>query len=61
MHTEQLERFAARIRAEQQAEIDRLMLEFCPLDMTQEQISNWAKHQCAVSPESDIDQATRTA
>jgi len=73
---EALERFAARIRAAQQAEIDRLMLEFCPLEMTEEQIANWAKHQVPVdaktqalidkaairnaSPESDIDQATRT-
>jgi hypothetical protein len=32
----------------QQAEIDRLMLEFCPGEMTQEQIDEWKKHQkCA--------------
>ena len=28
-----------------QAKIDSLMLEYCPDDMTQEQIENWAKHQ----------------
>lgn len=30
---------------EKQAEIDRLMLEFCPNEMTPEQLANWAKHQ----------------
>lgn len=29
----------------QQAEIDRLMLEFCPNEMTPEQVAEWAKHQ----------------
>lgn len=29
----------------QQATIDRLMLEFCPGEMTNEQIDDWAKHQ----------------
>lgn len=28
-----------------QAEIDRLMLEFCPDEMTKEQMENWEKHQ----------------
>ena len=28
-----------------QAEIDRLMLEFCPDEMTPEQIEEWGKHQ----------------
>lgn len=28
-----------------QARIDSLMLEFCPNEMTAEQLSNWAKHQ----------------
>lgn len=28
-----------------QAKIDQLMLEFCPEEMTQEQIENWEKHQ----------------
>ena len=31
--------------AEKQAEIDRLMLEFCPEEMTQEQKETWASHQ----------------
>lgn len=29
----------------QQAEIDRLMLEFCPDEMTPEQVAEWAAHQ----------------
>lgn len=29
----------------QQAQIDRLMLEFCPDEMSQEQLDEWAKHQ----------------
>lgn len=36
------------LRAElgaKQAEIDRLMLEYCPNEMTPEQIANWQKHQ----------------
>ena len=28
-----------------QAELDRVMLEHCPDDMTEEQIDRWAKHQ----------------
>jgi len=28
-----------------QAEIDRLMLEFCPEEMTEEQVNNWKQHQ----------------
>lgn len=28
-----------------QAKIDSLMLEYCPNDMTEEQLTNWAKHQ----------------
>ena len=31
-----------------QAVIDRLMLEFCPGDMTDEQWEEWAKHQRAI-------------
>lgn len=33
---------------ELQAKIDALMLEFCPDDMTKEQLANWEAHQrCA--------------
>lgn len=28
-----------------QAKIDALMLEFCPDEMSKEQLENWAKHQ----------------
>jgi hypothetical protein len=31
-----------------QAEIDRLMLEFCPDEMSEEQLAEWARHQRAV-------------
>ena len=31
-----------------QARIDELMLEFCPREMTTEQLNNWAKHQVAM-------------
>lgn len=31
--------------ASKQAEIDRLMLEFCPEEMTEDQKAEWAKHQ----------------
>lgn len=36
----------------QQAAIDRLMLEFCPDEMTPEQLEEWEKHQRVV-PKSD--------
>lgn len=58
---------------EKQAEIDRLMLEHCPDEMTAEQIETWAKHQIPVdaktqalidraaapSKETDLDQEQR--
>ena len=31
-----------------QAKIDALMLEYCPDEMTQEQIDNWVRHQRVV-------------
>ena len=33
-----------------QAQIDRLMLEYCPDEMTPEQLSEWARNQRAVEP-----------
>ena len=36
---------------EKQAEIDRLMLEYCPNEMTKEQMDNWESHQV----KSDLD------
>ena len=47
---DELEAGLARDRAEvadKQAEIDRLMLEYCPDDMTPEQIAEWGKRQGA--------------
>jgi hypothetical protein len=34
-----------------QAKIDALMLEYCPDEMTEEQMANWARHQQPVSAE----------
>ncbi len=31
--------------AAKQAEVDALMLEYCPNEITQEQLDNWAAHQ----------------
>jgi hypothetical protein len=33
-----------------QAKIDALMLEYCPEEMTQEQLANWAAHQETIDP-----------
>ena len=41
-----------------QARIDELMLEYCPDEMTQDQIDNWAKHQQAV-PENELPEFLR--
>jgi len=46
-HARQLERELAA----KQAEIDRLMLEYCPDEMTKEQYEKWANHQFAVKHE----------
>lgn len=49
--TKTLERFAALVseatkeKAAKQAEIDRLMWEFCPQEMTLKQVANWEAHQ----------------
>lgn len=48
-----LSEFAYRIEMLQQinalqAQIDSLMLEYCPDEMTKEQFENWGKHQKAV-------------
>ena len=37
--------FAERKIEELQAKIDSLMLEYCPQEMTEEQVANWGKHQ----------------
>lgn len=46
---------------EKQAEIDRLMLEFCPDEMTTEQKENREKHQrvCTSEEQSEIEEAIR--
>lgn len=40
---------AQRALAGAQAKIDALMLEYCPDEMTHEQVENWGKHQRALS------------
>ena len=42
---------AARKADDLQAQLDALMLEFCPEEMTEAQKTNWAKHQRPVSEE----------
>ena len=34
-----------------QAKIDALMLEYCPDEITPEQIENWKRHQVSAGPE----------
>ncbi len=38
----------------QQAKIDALMLEFCPEDMTPEQLAEWGRHQRPVEEPFDL-------
>lgn len=45
---ELLERFAKLISDPLEYKIDELMLEYCPEDMTEEQLDNWSKHQVPV-------------
>lgn len=40
--------YGAKCWEAQQAKIDALMFEFCPEEMTQEQIIEWGKHQRSV-------------
>jgi hypothetical protein len=40
--------------ASKQAKIDNLMLEYCPTEMTEDQIGNWAKHQVPADPQPKI-------
>ena len=44
-----LERFAELARAPLQAKIDGLMLEYCPDEITDEQMAEWSKNQKPVS------------
>lgn len=54
---------AERESAAKQAQIDRLMLEFCPDEMTEEQCKTWAEHQRSAGPEASValDHAARSA
>lgn len=43
-----------RTIAAKQAKIDALMLEFCPSEMTAEQVEEWGRHQVPVSRETTL-------
>lgn len=49
---------AARKADALQAQLDALMLEFCPEEMTEAQKENWARHQRPASEETQADVAT---
>lgn len=49
-----------RIRGEMQAKIDALMLEYCPDEMTPEQVAEWGRHQKRV-PEPTAPQLSTAA
>ena len=54
----ELEAQVAELKLElgvKQARIDELMLEYCPDEMSQEQMDNWAKHQVPCDPKPIID------
>jgi len=42
---------AKRQLAAKQAQIDELMLEYCPDEMTEEQLAEYARHQVPISDE----------
>lgn len=44
-----------------QAQLDRLMLEFCPGEMTSEQLANWVSHQRSSPMTVEINKAIDTA
>lgn len=48
LHTSEVIRSLNQQLAAKQAQIDELMLEYCPDEMTTEQLNEWAKHQVAV-------------
>lgn len=54
---------AERALAGKQAVIDRLMLEYCPDEMNEVQVANWAAHQVPADPEAEaqIETAVRSA
>lgn len=47
----QAKEMLAHVTAPLQAQIDRLMLEYCPEEMTEAQTAEWAKHQVPAGPE----------
>ena len=52
----------ARVVSSMQAKIDELMLEFCPGEMTDEQLAEWERHQVPVDePRYTITEAGRKA
>jgi len=53
-HLAPILREAAKELRAKQAEIDRLMLEYCPEEMSPEQIVEWARHQRPVHEPYDL-------
>lgn len=54
----ELEAEVAKLKLEvasKQAKIDELMLEYCPDEMSKEQLDNWAKHQIPDDPQAIFD------
>lgn len=51
---EDLSKLVERVQARQQAQIDALMLEYCPDEMTPEQIRNWGDHQVPIHGLTDL-------
>ena len=49
LHTNEMIRGLRKQLAAAQAQIDALMLEFCPEEMTKEQLDEWAKNQRVIS------------
>ena len=50
---DQAKEMLAHITGPLQAKLDRLMLEYCPDEMTPGQMENWGKHQRPVTPEQE--------
>lgn len=52
-HDDEVSRLRREV-ASKQAQIDSLMLEYCPDEMTDEQMGNWERHQIPSSMEREI-------
>ena len=50
---DQAKEMLAHVTGPLRAKLDRLMIEYCPDEMTPEQMENWGKHQRPVTPEQE--------